>query len=126
MRAFVVHGQDADSGAPVEMPVRIGSVGEAADFASARGVKVTAIHAESGHVYTPTDGGRFRRDDESAPATPEALADSALIVFAVLIPPIGLVAGAIRLAKRDPSGTRALLAGLGGMVLWAFVAAAVE
>ncbi|MBX3385382.1 MAG: hypothetical protein KF768_02295 [Phycisphaeraceae bacterium] len=124
MRAFVIHGHDADTGAPIELSVKIGSVGEAAEFAASRGIKVTSIHAESGYTYTPTKDGGFRRNDESASGSPESRADAALYAFAVLIPLIGLVAGAIRLAKRDPSGGFVILAGLGGVILWAIIWAA--
>lgn len=121
MRAFIVHGVDDQNGASVQLSVKLGSVEEVAEFASRRGVSITAIHSESGHIYFPTEGGGFRRDDESTPATNP---DTTLLVFACLVPVVGLVAGTIRLANRDRSGSRVLVLSVAWMFVWGVLLAA--
>jgi len=119
MPTFIVKGTDADSGKPEEMNLNLGSVPEVAEFAARRGIKVESIQREGGHTFFPNGKGGFLRDDETPSKTgPAAKADTALIAFAFLIPIIGLFAGAIRLARRDPSGTGVIIAGLIGAVLW--------
>lgn len=124
MRSFVVHGSDLESGAPICMTVSLGSVGEAADFVTKRGVIVSSIHAPSGHVLYPVEGGGFRRDDEGSPHSKLNSPDTALLVFAFLIPFVGIIAGAIRLARRDPSGGGVLITALLGSVAWLVIVAA--
>jgi hypothetical protein len=114
MGSYVVRGTDGESGEPVEMSVSFGSVTEAAAFAAKRGVVLSSIESDSGHSYHATESGGLRRSDERPERSGEGTSDTPLMVFAFLIPPVGLIAGSIRLARKDPSGTKVLVAAVLG------------
>jgi hypothetical protein len=81
---------------------------------------VKSIHAESGTVFEPKPGGGYRCT-HSEGGRPAGSGDGALIAAAFLVPFVGLIAGAIRLANRDSSGGTVLVIALVGNLLWAIV-----
>lgn len=105
MALYQVIGSDRTSGKERRLTLEADSESDAMAKANAVGImvaKLLPVHETPAIERNPTTG---RADDV------------ALLVFSVLIPWVGIIAGSMRLAGRDRSGVRILWAALVGFVL---------
>jgi hypothetical protein len=121
----VVTGTDATTNAPAEMKVLVGGMGEAEQFAAKRGITVQSIRTDTGAVWAPNGNGGFKRVGADGKEKAQNQ-DKALLLFAFLIPLVGLIAGAIRLSQRDKSGAVVLVWALIGAFVWTILLAAMN
>jgi hypothetical protein len=128
-KQYKLRGRDQIDGQPAELVVTAQSVPDAANFARQRGMVVGSVTDPSGREYI-AEGDHFLIVEESRPAPeqsessidsapPHTSSESGLYLLALLIPLIGLVAGAVRLANRDRSGDRLIWAAIVGFAVWA-------
>jgi len=120
IRALTVKGTDTETGQPSEIIVRVESLADAHEFGARRGISVKEIHTESGVVFAPQDDGGYRRINKGDTSA-RGGSDAALLIISLLIPLIGLIAGAVQLAKRDSSGMKVIAHAVIGNLIWLFL-----
>jgi hypothetical protein len=120
IRALIVRGTDTVSGQPAEIVVRLATLADAQRFALSRGISVRSIHTETGTVFEPTSDGGFRKT-HSEGGRPAGGGDGLLLALALLIPLLGFLVAAIRLANRDSSGISVLIMTIIGNLMWGVI-----
>jgi hypothetical protein len=118
---YVVIGKDVDSGAATEFSIKAASIPDAAAFAAKRGIRVEKVRTREGVTFLARDGAFSKEGDDqvaSESSSHDRHSDLAMIFFSFVIPMVGLIAGAVRLARRDSSGTGVLVAACLGCVFW--------
>lgn len=120
MAMYEVIGKDTQTNKPAKIMLSATSVTDAAIMAGQRGIEVDSVESARGDIYTPDGAGGFRKHTMVKGVTTKDAdnTEASLFVWSVLIPLVGIIAGANRLARDDQRGSTPLFAALIGSVLW--------
>ena len=123
---YIINGRDSVTGGEASLSLRADSVPSAVGLAGERGVKPETVESPTGVLYrVQADGGLRENADTAAVPVAGSDPDMPLKIIALLIPVVGVIAGAIRLGLRDRSGAAIIGWAVGGFVLWTLLGAMV-